>query len=65
MGVKDLTKILKNYPSGWVSISKSNKKILASSKSLKGLILKLNRLNNPKGYIMKATRDYNTYVGQN
>ena len=63
MGAVDLTKTLRKYKSGWVSISKNNKEVIASSRSLKSLLSKLEKLGNPDGYIMKAAKDYSSYVG--
>lgn len=63
MNVIDLRKTLKNYKSGWVSISQDYKKVIASARSLKSLLAKLEKLGNPKGYIMKAAKDYSSYVG--
>ena len=59
----NLVKILKKYHTGWVSISKDNKKVIASSKTLETLLTKLHKMGNPDGYIMKAAKDYNSYVG--
>ncbi len=63
MQVINLIKTLKNYKSGWVSISKDNKKVIASAKTLEVLLVKLKKMNNPEGYIMKAAKDYSSYVG--
>ena len=63
MGAIDLIKTLKNHKSGWVSISKDNKKVLTSAKTLKLLLAKLDKMGNPSGYIMKAAKDFSTYVG--
>lgn len=62
MKVIDLVKVLKGYNSGWVSISKDSKKILASDKTLKGLLKKLSKIK-VEGYIMKASGNYSNYVG--
>lgn len=58
-----LAKILKKYNSGWVSISKDYKKVIASGKTLKVLLQKLVKMGNPDGYLMKAAKDYSGYVG--
>lgn len=63
METTTLTKSLRNYTSGWVSVSKDYKKIIASGKTLKAVLQKLNKAGNPDGYLMKATKDYSTYVG--
>lgn len=59
----DLTKTLKNYTSGWVSISKDYKRVVASGKTLKTLLEKLEKMGKPDGYLMKAAKDYSGYVG--
>jgi len=63
MKAKNLVKILKKYTSGWVSISQDYKRIIAHGRNLKSLLKKLDKMGNPKGYLMKATRDYSGYVG--
>lgn len=63
MKVINLIKALKGHTSGWVSISNDNKRIIASGKTLKELLNKLERLGKPRGYLMKATKDYSGYVG--
>ena len=62
MAVVNLTKILKGK-SGWVSISKDNKKVIAQAKNLKNLVVKLKKMGNPDGYIMIASPDYSNYAG--
>jgi len=63
MKEKNLAKILKNYTSGWVSISKDYKKVIASGRTLKTLLQKLEKMGNPDGYLMRAAKDYSGYVG--
>jgi len=63
MRIVDLTKPLKGYTSGWVSISKDYKKVVVSGRTLKSLLKKLKKMGNPDGYIMKAVKDYSGYVG--
>lgn len=63
MSVTNLAKTLRGQTSGWVSISKDYKKIIAKDKSLKELLGKLKRLGNPDGYLMKAAKDFSRYVG--
>ncbi len=63
MKTTNLAKVLKNHTIGWISISKDHKKVIASGKSLKMLIQKLNKMGNPEGYLMKAARDYSNYIG--
>lgn len=62
MAVINLTKILQGK-TGWVSISPDHKKIIARAKNLKELLVKLEKVDNPKGYIMIAAKDYSRYVG--
>ena len=63
MKATNLAKILKNYTSGWVSISKDYKRVIASGKTLKSLLVKLAKKKNPDGYLMRAVKDYSGYVG--
>lgn len=63
MGVINLTKVLKGQTTGWVSISRDYKKVIAKDKSLKALFKKLERLGKPEGYLMKAAKDYSRYIG--
>jgi len=63
MAVVDLTNILKNTKTDWVSISKDYKKIVAKDQTLEGLLKKLDKLGNPDGYLLKASRDYSRYIG--
>lgn len=59
----NLAKILKNYTSGWVSISRDYKKVIASGRTLRTVLEKLDKMGNPDGYLMKAAEDYSGYVG--
>lgn len=59
----NLVEALKGYTSGWVSISKDYKKVIASGKTLDTLLGKLKKMGNPEGYLMKAAKDYSGYVG--
>jgi len=63
MKAVNLAKILKSYPSGWVSISKDYRMVIASGKTLKTLLQKLEKMGNPEGYLMKGAKDYSGYVG--
>lgn len=58
----NLARILKNYTSGWVSISKDYKKVIASGRTLKSLLQKLEKMGRPEGFLMKAAKDYSGYV---
>lgn len=59
----NLAEILKGYTSGWVSISKDYKKVIAAGKTLKLVLKKLDKMDNPEGHLMKATKDYSGYIG--
>lgn len=59
----NLIKTLKGYTSGWVSISKDYKKVIASGKTLDTLLKKLDNMENPDGYLMKVAKDYSGYIG--
>lgn len=63
MGIIDLRRVLKNRRSGWISISKDYKRVIAKDQTLGGLVKKLQRLGNPEGYLVKAANDYSRYVG--
>lgn len=58
----DLTKILQGK-TGWASISRDNKKVIAQAKTLKTLVEKLKKMGNPEGHIMVIGGDYSRYVG--
>lgn len=57
---KNITKTL-NKRSGWVSLSRDYKKVIASDKTLSGLLTKLGRLGNPAGYLMKTAQNYSRF----
>ena len=59
----NLAKILQGYTSGWVSISRDYKKVIASGKTLTAVAAKLKKMGNPDGYLMKAAKDYSGYIG--
>ena len=56
-------KKLKGISSGWVSISKDNKKVLAHAKTLEELARKIERKGNPEGFVTRVTADFSSYVG--
>lgn len=58
----DLTKVLKGK-NNWVSLSKDYKRVIAEGKTLKELIAELKKKGNPDGYILRASKDYSTYIG--
>lgn len=59
----NLVKTLKSYTSGWVSISRDYKKVIASGKTLNIVLRKLEKLGKPDGHLMKAAKDYSGYIG--
>ena len=58
MAQRNLEKLLKKYTSGWVVISKDQKKILAHGKKFTDVANKYDT-----GYILKANKDFSNYVG--
>lgn len=58
MAQGNLAKLLKKYTSGWVVISKDQKKVLAHSKNFSDVADKF-----AGGYILKANSDFSNYVG--
>jgi hypothetical protein len=58
MAVTNLSKILKKYTSGWVVISKDQKKVIAHGGKFSDIANKFN-----DGYILKASKDFSNYVG--
>jgi len=60
---KSLISLLKGYSNGWISISTDYKKVLASGKTLEVVLQKLAKLGNPKGVLMRASKDFSRYAG--
>lgn len=58
----NMTKTL-SKKTGWVSLSVNYKKVIASDKTLSGLLTKLGKQGNPAGYLMKAAQSYSRFVG--
>lgn len=58
-----LDKALTGFTSGWVSLSKDYKKVIAHAKTLDGLAKKLEAKGNPDGYVMRASVDFSSYIG--
>lgn len=54
----NLVKILRKYTSGWVVISKDNKRVLAHGKKFSDIANKAE-----DGYVLKANKSYSNYVG--
>ena len=61
--LQSLDKTLKGYTSGWVSVSKDYRKVIAHGKNLSELVKKIEKRGNPDGYIMKAAADFSSYSG--
>lgn len=59
----NLAKILQKYKSGWVSVTKDHNRMIAWGKNLNSLLQKIEKKGNPDGVIMKAAKDYSSYVG--
>ncbi len=59
----NISKLIKKYTSGWISLSSDQKKVIAHGKNLQTVLKKLKELGNPSGYLMKATKDYRYYSG--
>jgi hypothetical protein len=49
--------------SGWISISRDYKKVIAEARTLKGLLAKLKKMGNPDGVITNVAKDYSNYIG--
>ena len=58
-----LANLLRKYSNSWVSISKDHRKVLASGKTMKTVLAKLQRLGNPEGVMMRAAKDFSRYAG--
>ncbi|MBI3385101.1 hypothetical protein HY030_02835 [Candidatus Gottesmanbacteria bacterium] len=57
----NVSKLIKKYTSGWISLSSDQKKVIAHGKSLQTVLKRLKELGNPSGYLIKATKDYSYY----
>lgn len=63
MGVIDLAKTLKGK-TGWASLSTDDKRVIAYAKTLKGLLAKLKKMDNPDGHIIYLPAgEFSSYVG--
>jgi hypothetical protein len=58
MSSGNLEKLLKKYSSGWVVVSKDQKRVLGHGKNFSDVA---NKFDN--GYILKANKDFSNYVG--
>lgn len=60
-GVVDLRPALKGYTGKWVVLSKDNKKVIESARTLKALIKKAR--GKEEGILMSVAKDYSRYIG--
>ena len=60
---KSFDKVLKGFTSGWVSISKDRRYVIAHGKTLDDLVKKLEKRGNPEGVITRVTTGFSSYVG--
>jgi len=61
---KSLDKTIKGITSGWVLVSKDNKRLLAHAKTLKQLIRNVELKGNPEGSIsIVPPANFSSYVG--
>lgn len=60
---KPFDKILKGITSGWISITKDHRKVIAHGKTLDDLVKKLEKRGNPEGVITRVTTGFSSYVG--
>ena len=62
MQTVNLTKILKNYSSGWVALSSDYKKVVASGKTLEEVTNKVERQKRSDIVLIPASKNYRGYV---
>ena len=61
---KSQDKIIKGITSGWVLVTKDNKRVLAHAKTLKQLIRNIELKGNPEGSIsIVPPANFSSYVG--
>ena len=61
---KSRDKILNGITSGWVLVTKDNKRVLAHAKTLKQLIRNIEQKGNPEGSIsIVPPANFSSYVG--
>jgi len=58
MALGNLENLLRKYTSGWVVISKDQKRVLVHGKKFSDVANKFD-----SGYILKANKDFSNYVG--
>ncbi len=54
---------LKGLTSGWASMSKDSKNVIAHAKTLTELVKKLEKKGNPEGVITRVANRFTSYVG--
>lgn len=58
----DLSKILKNFTSGWVAITSDYTQVLAYGKTLKEVTKKVEKLNRTDVVLFSASKNYRGYA---
>ena len=58
----NLSKLLKNYSSGWIAITSNYKKVVASGKTLKEVTSKVAKQERDDVVLISASRNYRGYV---
>lgn len=58
----NLTKLLKNFSSGWVAITSDYKKVVASGKTLKEITHKMEKEGRVDVVLISASKNYRGYV---
>lgn len=58
----NLTKILKNYSSGWVAITADYKKVVASGKTLEEVTKKVEKQKRDDVVLISASKNYRGFV---
>lgn len=61
----NLSKLLKNFSSGWVAISSDYKKVVASGKTLKDVTSKVTKQRLENVVVISASKNYRGYVTPN
>lgn len=59
----DIRKILKKHKSGWLALTRDNKKELASGKTLHEVLVKAKAKGIENPSVLKVPNLHNTYVG--
>lgn len=58
----DLTKLLKDYKSGWVALSKNYKEVVAWAPSLEKLDVKLEEVGEKDVVVISASQNYRGFI---